>query len=93
MKPDDMVGGTFTISTRMFDVTTSSPSSARQTAIWRHVGQADARGAEGSRVRMKATISADHRVTDGAEAPVHRCSPLSNHCGWFVDRVGAKYLI
>lgn len=74
MKPDDMVGGTFTISNLgMFDVENFiaiigpgqaailAVSTVRQTPVVK-----DGQLAIGT--RMKATISADHRVTDGAEA-------------------------
>jgi pyruvate dehydrogenase E2 component (dihydrolipoamide acetyltransferase) len=74
MKPDDMVGGTFTISNLgMFDVDDFiAIIGPGQTAILA-VGSVkqvpvvkDGQIAVGT--RMKATISADHRVTDGAEA-------------------------
>jgi pyruvate dehydrogenase E2 component (dihydrolipoamide acetyltransferase) len=74
MKPDDMVGGTFTISNLgMFDVDDFiAIIGPGQTAILAvgAVKQApvvkDGQLAVGT--QMKATISADHRVTDGAEA-------------------------
>ena len=74
MKADDMVGGTFTISNLgMFDVDDFiAIIGPGQTAIMA-VGSVkqmpvvkDGQLAVGT--RMKATISADHRVTDGAEA-------------------------
>ncbi len=74
MKPDDMVGGTFTISNLgMFDVENFiaiiGPGQAAILAV-STVKQMpvvkDGQLAVGT--RMKATISADHRVTDGAEA-------------------------
>jgi pyruvate dehydrogenase E2 component (dihydrolipoamide acetyltransferase) len=74
MKPDDMVGATFTISNLgMFDVDDFiAIIGPGQTAIMA-VGSVkqmpvvkDGQLAVGT--RMKATISADHRVTDGAEA-------------------------
>ncbi len=74
MKPDDMVGGTFTISNLgMFDVENFiaiiGPGQAAILAV-STVKQVpvvkDGLLAVGT--RMKATISADHRVTDGAEA-------------------------
>ena len=74
MKADDMVGGTFTISNLgMFEVDDfSAIIGPGQTAILA-VGSVkqmpvvkDGQLAVGT--RMKATISADHRVTDGAEA-------------------------
>jgi len=74
MKPDDMVGGTFTISNLgMFEVDDFiAIIGPGQTAILA-VGSVkqmpvvkDGQLAVGT--RMKATISADHRVTDGAEA-------------------------
>jgi pyruvate dehydrogenase E2 component (dihydrolipoamide acetyltransferase) len=74
MKPDDMVGGTFTISNLgMFDVDNFiaiigpgqtailAVSTVKQMPVVK-----DGQLAVGT--RMKATISADHRVTDGAEA-------------------------
>ncbi len=74
MKPDDMVDGTFTISNLgMLDVdefiAIIGPGQAAILAIG-SVKQApvvkDGQIVVGT--RMKATISADHRVTDGAEA-------------------------
>ena len=74
MKADDMVGGTFTISNLgMFDVDDFiAIIGPGQTAIMA-VGSVkqmpvvkDGQLVVGT--RMKATISADHRVTDGAEA-------------------------
>ena len=74
MKPDDMVGGTFTISNLgMFDVdhfiAIINPPQAAILAVG-SVAQTpvvvDGQLAVGT--RMKMTISADHRVTDGAEA-------------------------
>ena len=74
MKAEDMVGGTFTISNLgMFDVDDFiAIIGPGQTAIMA-VGSVkqmpvvkDGQLAVGT--RMKATISADHRVTDGAEA-------------------------
>jgi pyruvate dehydrogenase E2 component (dihydrolipoamide acetyltransferase) len=74
MKADDMVGGTFTISNLgMFEVDDFiAIIGPGQTAIMA-VGSVkqmpvvkDGQLAVGT--RMKATISADHRVTDGAEA-------------------------
>jgi pyruvate dehydrogenase E2 component (dihydrolipoamide acetyltransferase) len=74
MKPDDMVGGTFTISNLgMFDVdhfiAIINPPQAAILAVG-SVAQTpvvvDGLLAVGT--RMKMTISADHRVTDGAEA-------------------------
>ena len=75
MKPDEMVGGTFTISNLgMFDVdefiAIINPPQAAILAVGA-VQKAPVVNAEGQIVtgtRMKATISADHRVTDGAEA-------------------------
>ena len=75
MKPDDMVGGTFTISNLgMFDVedfcAIINPPQAAILAVGavRRVPVVDADGALAVGTRMKMTISADHRVTDGAEA-------------------------
>jgi pyruvate dehydrogenase E2 component (dihydrolipoamide acetyltransferase) len=75
MKPDEMVGGTFTISNLgMFEVddfiAIVNPPQAAILAVGA-VQKAPVVNAEGQIVvgqRMKATISADHRVTDGAEA-------------------------
>jgi pyruvate dehydrogenase E2 component (dihydrolipoamide acetyltransferase) len=75
MKPDDMVGGTFTISNLgMFDVddfcAIINPPQAAILAVGavKRVPVVDADGALAVGTRMKMTISADHRVTDGAEA-------------------------
>jgi pyruvate dehydrogenase E2 component (dihydrolipoamide acetyltransferase) len=75
MKPDDMVGGTFTISNLgMFDVedfcAIINPPQAAILAVGavKRVPGVDADGALAVGNRMKMTISADHRVTDGAEA-------------------------
>ncbi len=74
MKPDDMVGGTFTISNLgMFDVdhfiAIINPPQAAILAVG-SVAQTpvvvDGQIVVGT--RMKLTVSADHRVTDGAEA-------------------------
>jgi len=75
MKPDEMVGGTFTMSNLgMFDVdefiAIINPPQAAILAVGA-VQKMPVVNAEGQIVagtRMKATISADHRVTDGAEA-------------------------
>jgi pyruvate dehydrogenase E2 component (dihydrolipoamide acetyltransferase) len=75
MKPDEMVGGTFTISNLgMFEVddfiAIVNPPQAAILAVGA-VQKVPVVNAEGQIVvgqRMKATISADHRVTDGAEA-------------------------
>jgi pyruvate dehydrogenase E2 component (dihydrolipoyllysine-residue acetyltransferase) len=75
MKPDDMVGATFTISNLgMFDVedfcAIINPPQAAILAVGavRRVPVVDPDGALAVGTRMKMTISADHRVTDGAEA-------------------------
>ena len=75
MKPDEMVGSTFTISNLgMFDVDEFIAIINPPQAAILAVGAAQKTpvvNAEGQIVvgtRMKATISADHRVTDGAEA-------------------------
>jgi pyruvate dehydrogenase E2 component (dihydrolipoamide acetyltransferase) len=75
MKPDDMVGATFTISNLgMFDVedfcAIINPPQAAILAVGavKQVPVVDAAGALTVGTRMKMTISADHRVTDGAEA-------------------------
>ena len=75
MKPDDMVGGTFTISNLgMFDVdefiAIINPPQAAILAVGtvqKMPVVADS-GEIVAGTRMKMTISADHRVTDGAEA-------------------------
>lgn len=75
MKPDDMTGATFTISNLgMFDVDEFSAIITLPQAAALAVGavqkapvvNADGQLAVGT--RMKVTLSADHRVTDGAEA-------------------------
>lgn len=75
MKPDDMVGATFTISNLgMFDVDAFSAiitlpqAAALAVGSVKRVPVVDAAGQLAVGTRMKATISADHRVTDGAEA-------------------------
>lgn len=75
MKPDEMVGGTFTISNLgMFDVdefiAIINPPQAAILAVGavQKVPVVNAEGQIVAGTRMKATISADHRVTDGAEA-------------------------
>lgn len=75
MKPDEMVGGTFTISNLgMFDVdefiAIINPPQAAILAVGavQKVPVVNAEGQVVAGTRMKATISADHRVTDGAEA-------------------------
>jgi pyruvate dehydrogenase E2 component (dihydrolipoamide acetyltransferase) len=75
MKPDDMVGGTFTISNLgMFDVedfcAIINPPQAAILAVGavKRVPVVDSNGALAVGTRMRMTISADHRVTDGAEA-------------------------
>jgi pyruvate dehydrogenase E2 component (dihydrolipoamide acetyltransferase) len=75
MKPDDMVGATFTISNLgMFDVedfcAIINPPQAAILALGavKRVPVVGADGALAVGTRMKMTISADHRVTDGAEA-------------------------
>jgi pyruvate dehydrogenase E2 component (dihydrolipoamide acetyltransferase) len=75
MKPDDMVGGTFTISNLgMFDVedfcAIINPPQAAILAVGavKRVPVVDSDGTLAVGTRMKVTISADHRVTDGAEA-------------------------
>ena len=74
MKPDDMMGATFTISNLgMFDVEEFSAIITMPQAAALAVGavqkipvvNADGQLAVGT--RMKVTLSADHRVTDGAE--------------------------
>jgi pyruvate dehydrogenase E2 component (dihydrolipoyllysine-residue acetyltransferase) len=75
MKPDDMVGATFTISNLgMFDVedfcAIINPPQAAILAVGavKRVPVVNEDGALAVGTRMKMTISADHRVTDGAEA-------------------------
>ena len=75
MKVDDMVGGTFTISNLgMFDVedfiAIINPPQAAILAVGavKRVPVVDSNGQLAVGTRMKITISADHRVTDGAEA-------------------------
>jgi pyruvate dehydrogenase E2 component (dihydrolipoamide acetyltransferase) len=75
MKPDDMVGATFTISNLgMFDVedfcAIINPPQAAILAVGavKRVPVVNADGALAVGTRMRMTISADHRVTDGAEA-------------------------
>jgi pyruvate dehydrogenase E2 component (dihydrolipoamide acetyltransferase) len=75
MRADDMVGGTFTISNMgMFGVedfgAIINPPQAAILAIGalRRVPVVNEEGELGVGTRMKVTISADHRVTDGAEA-------------------------
>jgi pyruvate dehydrogenase E2 component (dihydrolipoamide acetyltransferase) len=75
MRAEDMVGATFTISNLgMFDVESFvaiiNPPQAAILAVGtvKRVPVVDAEGQLAAGTRMKATISADHRVTDGAEA-------------------------
>ncbi len=75
MKPDEMVGGTFTMSNLgMFDVdefiAIINPPQAAILAVGavQKIPVVNAEGQIVAGLRMKATISADHRVTDGAEA-------------------------
>ncbi len=75
MRADDMVGGTFTISNLgMFGVedfiAIINPPQAAILAVGavRRVPVVNQEGQLAVGTRMKATISADHRVTDGAEA-------------------------
>lgn len=74
MKPDDMMGATFTISNLgMFDVDEFSAIITLPQAVALAVGavkKVPVVAADGQIVagtRMKVTLSADHRVTDGAE--------------------------
>jgi pyruvate dehydrogenase E2 component (dihydrolipoamide acetyltransferase) len=74
MKPDDMVGATFTISNLgMFDVEAFSAiitlpqAAALAVGAVKKVAVVDASGQLTAGTRMKVTLSADHRVTDGAE--------------------------
>ena len=75
MKPDDMMGATFTISNLgMFDVDdfsaiiTLPQAAALAVGAVKRVAVVDESGQLAVGTRMKVTISADHRVTDGAEA-------------------------
>ncbi len=75
MKPDDMMGATFTISNLgMFDVDdfsaiiTLPQAAALAVGAVKKVAVVDESGQLVVGTRMKVTISADHRVTDGAEA-------------------------
>jgi pyruvate dehydrogenase E2 component (dihydrolipoamide acetyltransferase) len=74
MKPDDMMGATFTISNLgMFDVEefsaiiTLPQAAALAVGAVKKVAVVDASGQLTVGTRMKVTCSADHRVTDGAE--------------------------
>ncbi len=74
MKPDDMVGATFTISNLgMFDVDefsaiiTLPQAAALAVGAVKKVPVVNADGQIVAGTRMKVTLSADHRVTDGAE--------------------------
>lgn len=75
MRAEDMVGGTFTISNLgMFGVdefiAIINPPQAAILAVGavQRVPVVDAQGQLAVGTRMKITLSADHRVTDGAEA-------------------------
>jgi pyruvate dehydrogenase E2 component (dihydrolipoamide acetyltransferase) len=75
MQADDMIGGTFTVSNLgMFGVddfvAIINPPQAAILAVGavQRVPVVNAEGEVVVGTRMKATISADHRVTDGAEA-------------------------
>ncbi len=74
MKPDDMMGATFTISNLgMFDVEefsaiiTLPQAAALAVGAVKKVAVVDASGQLTVGTRLKVTLSADHRVTDGAE--------------------------
>jgi len=74
MKPDDMMGATFTISNLgMFDVEdfsaiiTMPQAAALAVGAVKKVAVVDESGQLVVGTRMKVTCSADHRVTDGAE--------------------------
>ncbi len=74
MKPDDMVGATFTISNLgMFDVDefsaiiTLPQAAALAVGAVKKVPVVNPDGQIVASSRMKVTLSADHRVTDGAE--------------------------
>ncbi len=75
MKPEEMTGATFTLSNLgMFDVDefiaiiNPPPGRDRPSRAVQKVPVVNAEGEIVVGQRMKATISADHRVTDGAEA-------------------------
>jgi pyruvate dehydrogenase E2 component (dihydrolipoamide acetyltransferase) len=75
MQADDMLGGTFTVSNLgMYDVehfiAIINPPQAAILAVGavQQVPVVDGSGQLVIGTRMKATVSADHRVTDGAEA-------------------------
>lgn len=75
MQADDMLGSTFTVSNLgMYDVehfiAIINPPQAAILAVGavQQVPVVDANGQLAVGTRMKATLSADHRVTDGAEA-------------------------
>ena len=75
MKADDMMGSTFTVSNLgMYDVehfiAIINPPQAAILAVGavQQTPVVDAGGQLAVGTRMKATLSADHRVTDGAEA-------------------------
>lgn len=74
LRPEELQGGTFTVSNLgMFDVESFAAIINPPQAAILAVGSAQSRAiADGGAVRaahvMKATLSADHRVTDGAEA-------------------------
>ena len=74
MKPDDMMGATFTISNLgMFDVEefsaiiTLPQAAALAVGAVKKMPVVNASGQLAVGTRMKVTLSADHRVTDGAE--------------------------
>ena len=74
MKPDDMMGATFTISNLgMFDVEefsaiiTLPQAAALAVGAVKKIPVVNADGQLVAGTRMKVTCSADHRVTDGAE--------------------------
>lgn len=74
MKPDDMVGATFTISNLgMFDVDefsaiiTLPQAAVLAVSAVKKVPVVNTEGQIVAGTRMKVTLSADHRVTDGAE--------------------------
>ncbi|MGQ9841005.1 MAG: dihydrolipoamide acetyltransferase family protein, partial [Anaerolineae bacterium] len=74
MKPDDMLGATFTISNLgMFEVDefsaiiTLPQAAALAVGAVKKVPVVNADGQIVAGTRMKVTLSADHRVTDGAE--------------------------
>jgi pyruvate dehydrogenase E2 component (dihydrolipoamide acetyltransferase) len=98
LKPEDLIGGTFTISNLgMFEVESFvaiiNPPQAAILAVGAATPQAIVQGGQiAVATVMRATISADHRVTDGAEAAAFLSDlrRLLENPVWLVaDRPGA----